>query len=152
MRFAGTWSRYSKNAMPQLATAAQYHGFEFQFFKCAYQAKVMKALEQISNTTVLTITCMAQRCRNIRPKPQLKSNRHSEGFANLFERNPLGLAGERSLEPFHWLGKRLIAQLERQVMDGNDVLRARGVRHVDGLLGRAVVPNPRPGSAHRPDR
>src|SRR5688572_871491 len=132
MRFAGTWSRYSKKAMPQLATAAQYHGLAFQFFKCAYQAKVMKALEQISNTTVLTITCIAQRCRNIPPKLQLKSSRHAEGFANLFEGDPLRFSGERSLKPLHRLGKGLIAQLERQVMDGNEILNARGVRHVDG--------------------
>src|SRR5688500_14748542 len=142
MRLAGTWSRYSKKAMPQLATAAQYHGFEFQFFKCAYQAKVMNALEQISNTTVLKTTCRAQRCRNKSPKLRLKASRQPDRRTNLLEGYPLRPAAERALKPSHPFGNRLVTQLKAQVMHGYDILRARGVRHLDRLLGRAVIPNP----------
>src|SRR5688572_4594666 len=45
MRFAGTINMYSKNAMPQLTSAAIHHGLVARFFRCAYQAKVMKMLE-----------------------------------------------------------------------------------------------------------
>src|SRR5215472_6678701 len=53
MRFPGTWSRYSKNAIPQLTSAARTHGLSCRFLRCAYQAKVMKVLEQIKSRMVL---------------------------------------------------------------------------------------------------
>src|SRR4029077_9288243 len=49
MRLPGTCSRYSKNAMPQLTSAATYQGRAARFFKCAYQAKVMKTFDAVSN-------------------------------------------------------------------------------------------------------
>src|SRR3954464_3427876 len=49
MRFAGTCSKYSKSAMPQLASAATHHGQAARFFRCAYQAKVMNTLEATSS-------------------------------------------------------------------------------------------------------
>ena len=52
IRLAGTWSMYSKNAIPQLNNAAMYHFRSFQFRKWAYHAKVMNVFEQINNTTV----------------------------------------------------------------------------------------------------
>src|SRR5919112_1014161 len=52
MRFAGTCSRYSNSAMPQLATAARYQGLSPRFLRCAYQAKVMKILESNSRKAV----------------------------------------------------------------------------------------------------
>src|SRR5512143_45954 len=52
MRLAGTCSRYSSKAMPQLANAASIHGWLFISFRCAYQAKVMKTLEQVSRIRV----------------------------------------------------------------------------------------------------
>src|SRR5215213_7181235 len=58
MRLAGTWSRYSNSAMPQLANAATYHGRSLRFFRCAYQANVMKTLERTSSTVVRRTTGM----------------------------------------------------------------------------------------------
>src|SRR4051812_27770822 len=52
MRLAGTCSRYSARAMPQLTSAAMYQGEVARFFRCPYQAKVMKMLEPISSSTV----------------------------------------------------------------------------------------------------
>src|SRR6185369_7744128 len=49
MRFARTWNKYSASAMPQLASAATYHGAVARFFKWPYQAIVMKTLEAISS-------------------------------------------------------------------------------------------------------
>src|SRR3954467_2008818 len=49
MRLAGTWSRYSNSAMPQLASAAMNQGFEERFFRCAYQANVMKTFDRTSS-------------------------------------------------------------------------------------------------------
>src|SRR5688572_6413118 len=45
--------------MPQLISAAQYHGLAPQFFRCAYHANVMNALEQTSSKTVVVITCIS---------------------------------------------------------------------------------------------
>src|ERR1700752_4293383 len=56
MRFAGTWSRYSNRAMPQLTIAAIYHLRSWRFFKCAYQAKVMNTFDPISNKVIFRAT------------------------------------------------------------------------------------------------
>src|SRR5262245_39357193 len=56
MRLAGTCSRYSKSAMPQLTIAAMYHARVLRFLRCAYQANVMKTFEQISSPTVVPMT------------------------------------------------------------------------------------------------
>src|SRR4051812_43779518 len=45
MRFAGTCTRYSNSAMPQLASAAITHGFDAMFLRWAYHANVMKTFE-----------------------------------------------------------------------------------------------------------
>src|ERR1044071_7102170 len=47
MRLAGTWSRYSKNASPQLTPTATSSGAARRLRRCAYQANVMKTLEQM---------------------------------------------------------------------------------------------------------
>ena len=52
MRLAGTCSRYSNNAMPQLTSAATYQGDVARFFRWPYQAKVMKTLLATSSKTV----------------------------------------------------------------------------------------------------
>src|SRR5688572_11169141 len=49
MRLAGTCSRYSKRAMPQLTSAAIHQGFADSSRRCAYQAKVMKTFEATSS-------------------------------------------------------------------------------------------------------
>src|SRR5437588_10955554 len=56
IRFAGTCSRYSKNAIPQLMMAATYHGLARRSRRCAYQANVMKTFEQASSVTVTSRT------------------------------------------------------------------------------------------------
>src|SRR5579862_4313727 len=55
MRLPGTCSRYSKKAIPQLTTAATYHGRSMSVFRCAYHAKVMKTFEA-SSREVAAIT------------------------------------------------------------------------------------------------
>src|SRR6185437_10199530 len=54
MRLAGTCSRYSNKAIPQLASAATYQGRSERFFRCAYQANVMKTFDPISSSVVGT--------------------------------------------------------------------------------------------------
>src|ERR1700722_10390899 len=56
MRFAGTCSRYSNRAMPQLTSAAMTHGRVFSSFRCPYQAKVMKTFDRHSRPTVCSST------------------------------------------------------------------------------------------------
>src|SRR5678815_4820761 len=55
MRFAGTWIRYSKSAMPHDTSAATIHGLPRRSRRCAYQAKVMKTFEQTSRSAVRPI-------------------------------------------------------------------------------------------------
>src|ERR1041384_3471415 len=54
MRLAGTCSRYSKRAMPQLASAATHQGQVARFLRWAYQAKVMNTLEAASSAAAAT--------------------------------------------------------------------------------------------------
>src|ERR1700682_5499691 len=49
IRFAGTCSRYSNSAMPQLTSAAIHHGFDDSSLRWAYQANVMKKFDATSN-------------------------------------------------------------------------------------------------------
>src|SRR5512140_335575 len=56
MRLAGTCSRYSKSAMPQLAIAATHHTRSFRLRRCAYQANVMKTLEAMRRSVVCATT------------------------------------------------------------------------------------------------
>src|SRR5512143_104227 len=56
MRLAGTWSRYSNSAMPQLTNAATNHGRSARFLRCAYQANVMKPFESTSRSAVFRTT------------------------------------------------------------------------------------------------
>ncbi len=58
MRFAGTCSRYSKRAIPQLASAATHQARVERFRRWAYQAKVMKTFEQARSATARAIGCM----------------------------------------------------------------------------------------------
>src|SRR5690606_24703837 len=52
IRFAGTCSMYSKNATPQLTSAAIHHGRAARSSRWAYQAKVMKTFDSVSSRTV----------------------------------------------------------------------------------------------------
>jgi hypothetical protein len=58
MRFAGTASQYSKNAMPQLASTA-IHKALARYFRCPYQANVMNTFEAIRSTIGVTKGLMA---------------------------------------------------------------------------------------------
>ncbi|MCY1383344.1 hypothetical protein D9M69_714640 [compost metagenome] len=55
---AGTISVYSKNAMPQLARIATNSGDDV-YFRCPYQAKVMKTFEASSRNRGRTRSIMA---------------------------------------------------------------------------------------------
>src|SRR5674476_1006625 len=57
MRLAGTWSRYSNSAMPQLTSAATYQGELARFFRCPYHAKVMNRLDTASINAVTSSGC-----------------------------------------------------------------------------------------------
>src|SRR5436305_13845808 len=59
MRLAGTCSRYSKSAIPQLANAATYHGRDDKLRRWAYQANVMKTFEAMRRQTVTTMVRIA---------------------------------------------------------------------------------------------
>ena len=52
---AGTWSRYSKKAMAYEKITAMIQGFEFNSFRWAYQAKVIKVLDSVSRVIILMV-------------------------------------------------------------------------------------------------
>src|SRR5262245_13322173 len=54
MRLAGTCSRYSNKANPQLSSAATIHGLSASCFKCAYHANVMNTFESVNRMTART--------------------------------------------------------------------------------------------------
>src|SRR5687767_1235581 len=56
MRLAGTCSRYSNSAMPQLTSAATYQAFPLRFLRWAYHANVMKTFEATSSRIAVGIT------------------------------------------------------------------------------------------------
>src|SRR5204863_10152264 len=70
-----------------------------------------------------------------------------ERLADFGQRDALGL--ERPLEAADRLVHRLATETERLVMNGDHETRARLVRHLDGLLGRAVTADPRVVRADR---
>src|ERR1051325_1154742 len=66
MRLAGTCSKYSKSAMPQLTNAAMYHFRSARFLRCAYQANVMKMFDAQRSKLVFTRTgIFARRLREV---------------------------------------------------------------------------------------
>src|SRR5580698_3036787 len=56
MRLAGTCSRYSNRAIPQLTSAATTQGRVFNSLRWPYQAKVMKTFDIDSSATVCSKT------------------------------------------------------------------------------------------------
>src|SRR6478609_3874365 len=66
MRLAGTCSRYSNSAMPQLASAATIQGRPDRFFRCAYQAKVMNTLDRTSSAVAARAGGMVMGMRGYR--------------------------------------------------------------------------------------
>src|SRR5262245_34272222 len=56
MRLAGTCSRYSNSAIPQLTIAATYHAWRFRLRRCPYQANVMNTFDAISSSVVFAST------------------------------------------------------------------------------------------------
>jgi hypothetical protein len=53
MRLAGTCSRYSKSAIPQLTRAAIHHGLACRCLRWPYQANVMKRFDKASSVAVI---------------------------------------------------------------------------------------------------
>src|ERR1700719_3108715 len=61
MRLAGTWKQYSANAVSQLITMTLNSG-AWRYFRCPYQAKVMKMLDSVrSRIVVMQVCCLIQR-------------------------------------------------------------------------------------------
>ena len=58
IRLAGTWSRYSNKAMPQLMRAAMNHGLEARDLRWPYQASVIKTLLRMSIPAVMRMVFM----------------------------------------------------------------------------------------------
>src|SRR5262245_47018975 len=58
IRLAGTCTRYSKNAIPQLAKMATSKGLCPRVRRWPYHANVMKTFEAVSSTTVVRIGFM----------------------------------------------------------------------------------------------
>lgn len=67
--FAGTIRQYSNEAIPQLMRMAFYIGI-LVFFKCPYDANVIKTLESI-NKPIVRIISFIYYCKNILNKYKL---------------------------------------------------------------------------------
>lgn len=62
MRLAGTWIRYSKNAILQLARTAIKSGLCPRLLRCPYHANVIKTFDATSNKIVETIGFIDDQC------------------------------------------------------------------------------------------
>src|SRR5215213_10492397 len=121
MRFAGTWSRYSKSAMPQLTSAAMSHERLLRFRRWAYHANVMKTFEQMSSRTERTTGDMWAGIG--------AGGRHSSGRTSLeFADEPGERAGEVENE--------YVAGSELEV--GRDGVRGGGIIGVKQIAVGAV--------------
>src|SRR6185369_1623671 len=60
IRLAGTCSRYSNSAMPQLASAATHQARPCMLRRCAYQAKVMKRFDAASSKAATSAGCCSR--------------------------------------------------------------------------------------------
>src|SRR6185369_4830453 len=67
-----------------------------------------------------------------------------KGFADSPQSESLRLTIESRYQALNRFISGLIAQPEGLVMNGQNVFCSRSVGHFNGLLGIAVVPNPRP--------
>jgi hypothetical protein len=63
MRFAGTWSRYSNNAIPHDTSAAIHHGRSARLRRWPYHASVMNTFEPVSRAAQASAGC----CRSQEP-------------------------------------------------------------------------------------
>ena len=79
--------------MPQLSSAATYQGEPWRFFRCPYQAKVMKMLDSTSNRPACTPA--GRDCRvchmPICPQASKSSTAVSDSSARLVETNTLAV-------------------------------------------------------------
>src|SRR5882724_333897 len=111
MRFAGTWKQYSKKAIPQL-TKITFHKASLRYFKCPYQANVMKTLETVNRRMVRTrvshpykFGCSAS--ANRRPRPECTRFMDSHAFRDCNAR--FGTAPRSFLRPP--IGSVMVARL-----------------------------------------
>src|ERR1700722_8289949 len=94
MRFAGTCSRYSNKAMPQLTRAATTQGRVFNSLRCPYQAKVMNTFERLSSPTVCSSTIPL--LTPVNPLAVSQVAEHRGGLLALSR--PAGTCGSRAYE------------------------------------------------------
>ena len=69
MRLAGTCNKYSKNAIPQLISAAITQGLLLSSFKCAYHAKVINTLLQVNAQQQVIADGLQQAAATMRLSP-----------------------------------------------------------------------------------
>src|SRR3569832_373416 len=80
IRFAGTCSKYSNRAIPQLTRAAIYQARWLRLFRCPYQANVMKTFEAKSSKTVFVMTGTGYSLPRLREDSRTEAQRHREGM------------------------------------------------------------------------
>src|SRR5436190_2448849 len=141
MRLAGTCSMYSKNAMPQLTSAATYHGRSLKLRRCAYHANVMNTFESVSRPTVVRTTPIRKS-----PSPILGEDRPALVIApsavDLEVSRRQSLAAE---------SKFLYQRLRRAIRRLNVGLEAMQLRHLKGMrndLCNALLHQPAAGERH----
>src|SRR5512143_1828860 len=138
IRFAGTWSMYSKNAMPHETTAANHHGRSSSVRRCPYQANVMKRLDNVSSIAHATAGVTGKAVAFIRGAP-------SGGAGIIAYDSGMVLAEEAHLDP-----RRPMLPYRAHARRECDAARHRHARPQAAACAplvasdRAVAPRPRP--------
>ena len=84
---------------------------------------------------------MQSQAQSVRRESRLTETglqRKHECFANFPQRNALGSFTKRGFEALDWFAERLKAEAKRLVVHRHNKASACGVRHLHGLLGRAM--------------
>src|SRR5215471_11435223 len=89
--------------------------------------------------------------RMISRTSRARSLRDLELLADALDGDAIGIAAGRAVNAFDGLQVRLAAECQSLVVHGEEELEASVAGHLPGLLGRAVVVNPRIVGAHRHD-
>src|SRR5690242_14392764 len=134
MRLAGTWSRYSNRAMPQLRMAATYQGRSARFCRWAYQAKVMNTFEHTRRSAVrytmsVLIGSPGAKLR-VDPTPDPGHDLRDHGHVRFGRAEVHDAGAEQEATVEHGIG-------EEQVAAGLEPLEQRFVQGVEMGLGAA---------------
>src|SRR6478736_3397109 len=132
MRLAGTIRQYSKKAMPQEMRIVIQSGLSWRYFKCPYQAKVMKIFERLRRTMVV-MTGLPPDPRQLSTPNFRRSRRGSDAPNERASRR------QRQVRLFWRRHARRTGRRNTTMLYGKlDDFEAMGLRSLGGAISRSI--------------